>query len=785
MKKTPNIKQLDRRSFLQVTALAGGGMMIGLYAPAALSQGRGGPGGAPAAAPVPSNYITINPDNTFTVIAKNPETGQGIRNALPMIIADELDVDWSQVTVKQADRDQAKYGQQIEGGSTAIPSNYAPMRQIGAAGRALVLAAAAENWSVPVTELTTASGVVRHAASNRTATYGSLAAKAATLPVPATIALKDPKDFKIIGKPLPGIDNLAIVTGKPSFSVDVNPPGMLHAIFEKCPVFGGRVVNANIDEIKKLPGIRHAFIVTPPTPPAAPAGAPAAGGRGGGGGGPNIPSGVAIVADNWWLAQNARKSLKITWDEGATATQSTAGYTATAKQLKATADQTPAAAPAPAAAGAAAAPGGRGGPQIAAVGDVEAAFKAPGNKVVEQEYYFPLLAHAPLEPQNSTAHYQNGKLEIWSPSQIPNVDPAGAAAGVTGADVTMHLVRAGGGFGRRLQSEYDLEVSRIARLVADERAAAGQPSVPVKLLWSREDDMHFDNYRPAAYHYFKGAVDASGKLVAFKDFVGAFPNTGSGTPIPSNEFPRGFVPNFLVTSGNITPFNVPTGALRAPGTNGTTFAMQSIIDELAIAANKDPLQFRLDVLRSPEGAAVGGFNAARAIGVVEKVRDMSNWATRRASLPRGTGMGVAFQFAHAGYVAYVVEAAVDNNKRIKINKAWAAVDIGRQIVNPSMAKNLVEGGFIEGMSHIMHWEITIDKGRVVQNNFTEFQPTRMQQVARNLVEVEFVLSDNNPTGLGEPSLPPAVPAITNAIFAASGVRIRSLPLVHAGYSWAT
>jgi isoquinoline 1-oxidoreductase beta subunit len=652
------------------------------------------------------------------------------------------------------------------------------MRQIGAAGRALVLAAAAENWSVPVTELTTASGVVRHAASNRTATYGSLAAKAATMPVPATIALKDPKDFKIIGKPLPSIDNLAIVTGKPSFSVDVNPPGMLHAIYEKCPVFGGRVVTANIDEIKKLPGIRHAFIVQPPAPAA---GAPPAGGRGGGGGGPNIPSGVAIVADNWWLAQNARKSLRITWDEGATAAQSTAGFTARAKELYTASLQPAAPAAAPAAAAGAQARGGRGGAGAAVVGDVDAAFAAPGNKVVEQQYYFPLMAHAPLEPMNSTAHFQNGRLEIWSPSQIPNVDPVGQAAGITGAQVTMHLVRAGGGFGRRLQSEYDLEVSRIARLVADERTAAGQPSVPVKVLWSREDDMHFDNYRPSAYHHFKGAVDASGKLVAFKDFVGAV----TSTPVPSNEFPRGFVANFAVSSGNITPFNIPTGALRAPGTNGTTFAMQSIIDELAIAANKDPLQFRLDILNSPVGQAGGGFSAARAIGVVEKVREMSNWNTRRNSLPRGTGMGVAFQFAHAGYVAYVVEVAVDNNKRIKINKAWAAVDIGRQIVNPSMAKNLVEGGFIEGMSHIMHWEITIDKGRVVQNNFTEFQPSRMQQVARNLVEVAFVLSDNNPTGLGEPSLPPAVPAITNAIFHATNVRIRKLPLVHEGYSWAT
>jgi isoquinoline 1-oxidoreductase beta subunit len=304
--------------------------------------------------------------------------------------------------------------------------------------------------------------------------------------------------------------------------------------------------------------------------------------------------------------------------------------------------------------------------------------------------------------------------------------------------------------------------------------------------------MAHDNYRPGGYHFFKGAVDASGKLTAFRDFVA----TVTQTPVPANEFPRGFVPNFSVTSAAITPFNVPTGALRAPGTNGTSFAMQGYFDELAVAAGKDPLQFRLDTLRSPVapdpaaaggrgGGGGGGFSAARAIGVLEAVRDMSGWNTRRGSLPRGTGMGVAFQFAHAGYVAYVVEVAVDANKRIKVNKAWAAVDIGRQIVNPSMAVNLVQGGFVEGMSHVMAWEITIDKGRAVQKNFTEYQPTRMPHVPAGLVEVKFVLSDNNPTGLGEPSLPPAVPAITNAIFHATGVRIRTLPLVHAGYSWLT
>src|SRR5437667_180691 len=356
-----------------------------------------------------------------------------------------------------------------------------------------------------------------------------------------------------MGQRIPGVDNFAIVTGKPSFSIDVNPPDMLHAVYEKCPVFGGKAVSANLDEIKKLPGVKHAFMVAAsPEPTPAPGGGP---------GGPVVrwASGVAIVADNWWLANNARKSLKVVWDEGPVASQSSTGYLAQAKQLASTqVSQTP--------------PGG--GPRSAKDGDVEAAFKTAA-KIVEAEYEFPLLSHAPLEPQNSTAHYKDGKLEIWSPSQIPNINNAAVPAGVQPADVTFHLVRAGGGFGRRLVSEYDIEVSKIARMVADERTKAGQPSVPVKLLWTREDDMGHDNYRPAGYHYFKAGLDASGKLIAFRDYVGSYGNT---SVVPANEFPRGFVANFWVSDGQVQPYGIPTGAMRAPSTNGISYVMQSIID---------------------------------------------------------------------------------------------------------------------------------------------------------------------------------------------------------------
>jgi isoquinoline 1-oxidoreductase beta subunit len=753
---------MDRRSFLQISALAGGGAVISMYLPDILAQGPPGAG----ASLTPDTYITIHPDNTFTIIAKNPETGQGVRAALPQLIADEFDVDWAQVKIKQADLD-PKYGGQVEGGSRAIPSNYTQMRVVGAGGRLLMVSAAAAQWNVPASELTTGSGVVRHAGSGRTATYASLAARAATMTPPdratAEASLKNPRDFKIIGKRIRGVDNFDIVTGRPAFSIDVAPPNMLYAVLEKCPVFGGRAVSANLDEVKRLPGIKHAFMVEPA-----------------GQGNNAIVSGVAIVADSWWLANDARRTLKVVWDEGPVATQSSLGYAAQAKDLAARPFQPvpPAgAAPAGGAGGRGGFGGGRGGPAGVTVGNVDAALSGAA-KVIEAEYFFPLLSHAPLEPQNSTAHYHDGRIEIWSSSQTPSVQHPATGAGIPRENVTMHLVRAGGGFGRRLVSEYDAEVSRIARVVTEERAAAGLPSVPVKLLWTREDDMTHDQYRPSGYHFFKAGIDANGRLLAYRDFVAS-----TASVIPSNEFPRGFVENVEIASAAVSPFDVPTAAMRAPPTNGVSFVMQSFVDEVAIAAGKDPLQYRIDLLNSPAGGGPqGGFNPARARGVLEAVREMSNWTTRRGQLPKGTGMGVAFQFAHAGYVAYVVELRVDANKGVRIDNVWCAVDIGRQIVNPSHSENLVDGGFIEGMSHML-WNITIDKGCVEQRNFTQYQPTRMAQAPRS-IKIRFLETDFDPTGLGEPSLPPALPAIANAIFSATGVRIRKLPMSEDGFRWA-
>ena len=740
-----------RRDFLRVSGMVGGGLVFASYIDTL--EAAAAPWSSSLADWAPNAFIKMTPDGIVTIIAKNPEIGQGVKTMLPMLIADELDVEWKNVRVEQADFDPSKFQGQSTGGSTATPRNWMAMRQVGAAARSVLVTAAASIWSVPEGEVTTRDGAVIHTPSGRRMPYPALFERAASVPSPdlGSVTLKDPRDFRIIGRSARGVDVPAIVTGKPTFGIDRTLPGMMYAVYQKCPVFGGKAVSANLDVIKSQPGVKHAFIVEPGPSTAL----------------DGLLGGVAIVGDNWWLVNEARKKLVVHWDEGATASQSSAGYAARAAELA------------------------KQAPMVASRqdGDADGALKSAA-KTVTAEYSYPFLAHATLEPMNTTALWKDGTMEIWSPTQNGGGRQLTSnMLGIPADNILIHLERAGGGFGRRIQNDYLVEAAAIAKNV---------PGVPVKLVWSREDDMQHGMYRPAGWHYLEAGLDANGKLVAFKDHFVTFGQKGrnqQGQEVDQTvraagmgpqEFPARFVPN-LSLGWSYMPLGVPTGFLRAPGSNALGFVFQGFLDELAHAAGKDQVQFRLELLRGQQHGQIPSqapqtFDPERMAGVLELVAEKSNWATASKKLPKGTGMGVAFYFSHLGYFAEVMQVTVSKAGALTIDKVWVAGDVGSEIINPTNANNQVEGSVIDGIGEAWNQEITIDKGRVVQTNFNNFPLMRMRQAPKT-IEVFWRKTNVAPTGIGEPALPPAPAALVNAIFAATGKRIRSLPISRHDLKW--
>jgi isoquinoline 1-oxidoreductase beta subunit len=740
MNTTPS--SLDRRGFLKLSALASGGLVLGFYLKSAervLGAEIVNASGSAADLFAPHALLRIAPTGVVTIISKQPDMGQGVKTALPMIIAEELDVDWKDVVIEQGDLN-SHYGNQSAGGSTSTPNNYNDFHRVGATARTMLVSAAAQTWGVPAAECTTHGSAVHHAASDRTARYGELVAAAAKLPVPSadSVQLKDPKTYTLLGTRISGVDNPKVVTGQPLYGIDVKRPGMLYAVYEKCPAFAGKVVTANVDEIKRLPGVKDAFVIE---------------------GGSNLFGllpGVAIVADSTWAAFAARKQLKVTWDEGKVATESWEDFVGKAR----------------------AAAGKPGAHVLRKDGDVDAALSS-GAKLVEAEYLYPFISHATLEPQNCTAHAHDGMMELWAPTQNPGAaaDLVHQTLKIPRDKITLHMTRSGGGFGRRLFAEPVVEAAAIAQRV----------DAPVKLQWSREDDMRHDLFRPGGIHFLKGAVDNAGKLVAWKNNFFTFGNgdrPGSGGGLGGDEFPGRWVPNFLAEQ---TVFDTgwPMGPWRAPGSCVFAWVIQSFLDELAHAAGRDPYEFRLEVLgdkdeipgSSPRG---GAYNVARMRNVLKLAAEKSQWGQKK--LEKGQGAGIAFHFSHRGYFAEVAEVTVSKEGQLKVDRVVAACDVGAQIVNLSGAENQVQGSIVDGLGTLMFPELNIERGRCVQGNFDQYPLIRMPDTPRN-IEVHFLSTNYPTTGLGEPALPPLAPAVCNAIFAATGKRVRQMPLARTDLRW--
>ena len=728
-----------RREFLHATATAAGGFVLAASFGIAgrTSRAQSAAAVTPAAATVlsPLIFIRIDPDGAVLILAARPDMGQGIKTSAAMTIADELDADWSRVTVEQAPADGSLYGSQTIGGSRSTPASWDALRLCGATARAMLVSAAANNWGVPEGECSTAAGLVTHVPSGRQLGYGELATRAAGLPVPPVtgVKLKSRADYRIVGRATRSVDTPKIVSGQPLYAMDVRLPDMKYAAIVRAPALRGKPRGGNLDDVRRMPGVLDIFAV-----------------EGQGSGSAEAVPFVAIIASGTWAAFRAKRALKMDWDLSAASQDSWSGALAQARKIAAQ----------------------RGEQTLRENGAVTAGFAA-ANKTLEAFYSYPFLAHATMEPQVTTAWFRDGRLDLWAPAQtVDSSRPAMARLlGLPLDNVAVHLPRIGGGFGRRLMYDFMTEAALIAKRV----------SSPVKLVWTREDDLQYDYYRVGGFHGLKAALDPQGRLTAWQQHFVTFSGDGKA-PVTTgvmdpNEFPLPAVPNTLL-SQSLLPLTTRTGPWRAPRSNGIAFAQQCFLHEAATAAQRDHVEFLLELFgkipKLPPQQA--GLNPERAIRVIKLAADKAGWGKK---LQAGRGLGLAFYYSHAGHFAEVVDLTVDKRKRIKINRVTVAGDIGL-CVNPLNAEHQVVGSVTDGLSAALGQQITIESGAVQQSNFHQYPLLRMPSAPP--VSVQFVDSGYAPTGVGEPALPPLAPALCNALFVATGIRVRELPLSLAGFS---
>jgi isoquinoline 1-oxidoreductase beta subunit len=700
---------LSRREFVAAGVAAGAGLVIGFYLPHGNSSGS---------TFAPNAYLKITPDEKITIVVARSEMGQGVRTSLPMILAEELEADWKQITIEQAGAS-TLYGDQTTGGSASVRTTWDPMRKAGAAAREMLISAAALEWGVARSACKAENSAVIHAPSNRRLTYGQLAGKASAQPIPTDVPLKQSKDYQIVGKSVPRLDTPSKVDGTATFGIDFRVPGMKYAVLARCPVIGGKVASFDDKGSKKISGVGYVGKIS--------------------------DLAVAVVADSVWSAMEGRRVLNVQWDDGPNKDLNSSAIFESLKKSASNKAVT-----------------------LYATGDTS---KVSGRRI-EAEYQLPLMAHAAMEPGNCTAHFRGSNCELWAPTQVPQ-DVRASVAQAIGLDpdqVKVNVTLMGGGFGRRLEHDYGVEAALVSKAA----------NVPVKVLWTREDDMRNSTYRPASYHKLSAVLDAQGWPVAFTHRIVAPSISGQkGMPTPNGVDPdlpdeAALIYSFPAATVEyvMTETPVPLGWMRSVYALQAGFASESFIDELALAAKKDPLEYRLHLLSKDEDIKYFDtvWHTARMRGVLQLAAEKAGWGK---PLPAGHYQGIACFGCFSTYMAEVVEITMENDQP-RVHRVVAAMDCG-QVVNPNILEQQIKGGVTYALTNALRAQITIDKGRVVQGNFDDYSPIRMSEAP--VIEAYSVSSTEAPTGAGEPPVPPLAPALCNAIFAATGKRLRALPIL--------